>query len=812
MPYFGGASLSAVLKELLAQSPIPQCGREFAQALDAVQAPLPGRAAGQDRAGSASAGQSPLATFAALDYTRTITWVAARLAEGLQHAHQRGVLHRDIKPSNILISADGQALLLDFNLAHDENLGATDASIGGTIAYMAPEHLLAILRPTPEQARQVNHRSDIYSMGMVIAEMLTGHNPFEQSASYSAFPLQIEAMAIERGKQTPSVRAARPDIPWGLESVIRTCLAPEPARRYQQAEHLAEDLRRLLDNRPLRYARELSQTERCRKWARRHPRLTTAGTVAAVSAVVLCTLAMAFAGVSRHLHNTRDRLGALQARDRLAAHDAGTTEALTFVNTVIEREDLLRRGLAVCERTLALYDPPPGPSRREHPDWSRLGPDERRRVALDRRELLVLAAGARVLLAPGDRQALREALAQLDKADAMPGLEPSRALWVDRARYLSLLGDAEGASASQRRADTTPAHTVRDHYLLATSHARRGGRGSYDQAIDELNRALRVNPRHYWSIVLRGICFLEKGDYVSASGDFGLCAGLRPDLSWGYFNRACVLDRSGRKAEAVEDYTTAIERDPRFIPARINRGMVLLQLRRYAGALDDFEAARGQGEGVEDAALSAGRGMALEGLGRYAEADAEFARALSAESAGTGNARVRILWTYGFAVSSRLPAKARDAFAEVLRRDSRHPQALYGLGMLAMTSGRLDEAISFFDRAVQTAPDFAEPRRYRAIALARCSAWEKASRDIHWCLEREPGSGDTLYAAACVSALAAGKLGTAEMLRQSLNLLRQAIDRGVGRDKFTADPDLEAIRNQPEFGRLVHRYCAEPAR
>ena len=168
-----------------------------------------------------------------------------------------------------------------------------------------------------------------------------------------------------------------------------------------------------------------------------------------MSAVALITLAMAFAGVRRHLDNTRDRLGAFQSRDRLAAHDAGTVEALTLVNTVIEREDLLRQGLAVCERTLALYDPPLGPARGAHPDWARLSPDEQRRVAEDRRELLLLAAGARVLLAPGDRRAVREALARLDKAEAVPGLQPSRALWNDRAAT-SLLGDAEGSRAAHR--------------------------------------------------------------------------------------------------------------------------------------------------------------------------------------------------------------------------------------------------------------------------------------------------------------------------------------------------------------------------
>jgi serine/threonine protein kinase/Tfp pilus assembly protein PilF len=811
MPYFGGASLSRVLEELFSASPVPQHGPEFVKALGAVQAPALDRVQDQDGTVIAHPGQTPLDALAGLDYARVTIWVASRLAEGLQHAHQRGVLHRDVKPSNVLISAEGQPLLLDFNLAHDRSTDLAHASIGGTIAYMAPEHLRAILQPTPEQVRLVDHRSDIYSLGMGIAEMLTGQNPFAQSASYSAFPLQIEAMVLERSKQVSSVRATRAEVPWGLESVVRKCLDPDPAQRYQQADQLAEDLRRLLDDRPLRYPSELSQVERCRKWARRHPRLTTAGTVATVAAVALVTLATAFAGVSRHLSRTRDDLGILQARNRLAAHDAGTDEALTLVNTVIERQDLLRQGLAVCQRTLALYDPPAGSDRKEHPDWVRLNPDQRRRVAEDRRELLLLAAGARVLLAPGDRRASRAALAELGKAEAIPGLEPSRALWNDRARYLALLGDGERARVARRRAAATPAYTARDHYLLATSYARQGGSGGYDRAISELNQTLRIKPGHYWSHLLRGVCFLEKGDDVAASGDFGACAGLRGDLAWGYFNRAYVLDRSGKKAQAVEDYTAAIGRDPRFVPARINRGMALLQLRRYREALEDFEAVRAGNPRAEDAALSAGRGMALEGLGQHEQADAVFARAFTAVGSAPCAARTRLLWTYGFAVSARLPAQARAAFQEVLEGDARHPQALYGLAMLAMSDGRNQETIALLNRAVQAAPDFVEARRYRAVALARCSAWEQASRDIRWCLDREPTVGETLYAAACVSSLAAGKLGTKETLQQSISLLRQALERGVGRDKLGTDPDLESLRGRPEFERLAHRADDNPA-
>src|SRR5262249_56245954 len=118
--------------------------------------------------------------------------------EGVEEGQQGGVLDRDIKPSNILLSADGQPMLLDFNLAQRVHADPASAMLGGTVAYMAPEHLRALARQETVQARAVDARADVYSLGMVLFEMLTGARPFEQSASYTPLPLLIEAMAVER--------------------------------------------------------------------------------------------------------------------------------------------------------------------------------------------------------------------------------------------------------------------------------------------------------------------------------------------------------------------------------------------------------------------------------------------------------------------------------------------------------------------------------------------------------------------------------------------------------------------------------------
>ena len=796
MPNFGGASLSAVLQQLWSETDAPQHGRELAAALEAVK--TPGLEAGQGRGDApAEGGQTPLAKLSGMGYIQAAAWLAAQLAEGLQHAHQRGVLHRDIKPSNILLSAEGQPLLLDFNLAQNAGDDPAQATLGGTVAYMAPEHLRALAARSPELIARVDRRSDVYSLGMVLAEMLTGHRPFEQGASYSVIPPRIEAMALERGRDAPSPRRRRADIPWGLESIARKCLAPDPSRRYQQAEHLAEDLRRFLEDRPLKHAPELSRVEQARKFLRRHPRIASSGTVAAASCVLLIAIGTAFAGSREHLARTRRTLAESQARQRLRDHDAGTIKALCLVNTTIDMQDHLRRGIVACEEALALYDTAGGP----HPDWPLLMPEERRRVAQDRRELLIMMAGARVRIAPGSRRTLARALELLDRAERVAGLRPSRALWLDRARYLDMLGEAEKAANARARAEGVPASDARDHYLMAIAHARQGGADGYARAIAELDEALRIDPRHYWSTVQRGICHLERGETVPAAGDFGACVGLRPDFAWGYFNRGYVLDLGGRKAEAVADYSAAVRLDPEFIPSYVNRGLARLELRRFREALADFDKARDMGR--DDASIHAGRGMALEALGHHGRADDAFDRAFARVGPRPDPARARLCWTYGFAVADRLPDRAREAFDDVLLQAPDHPQALYGRAMLAMRRDRSDEAVRFFDRALDASPNFVEARRYRGVLLARLGEWDRAGRDANWCLERDPNSGPSLYAAACVAARAAGATGDPGTLGQALDLLRRALGQGAGLDEAAADPDLASIRRHPEFHRLL---------
>ena len=804
MPYFGGASLSRILQGLWAETKHPIHGRQFVAALEKVQSSTPQACAKEVPSGQGSTesgGQTLLALLRGESYIRVVAWVVARLAEGLQHAHQRRVLHRDIKPANILVGADGQPMLLDFNLSQTQEQSAAQASLGGTVAYMAPEHLRAMARRSAALATLVDHRADIYSLGMVLYEMLTGQKPFEQSASYSVFPLQIEAMATERGKSSPSLREQRPDTPWSLESICRKCLAPDPAERYQQAEHLAEDLRCLFDYRPLKYAPELSRAEVVSKWTRRHPRLTSAVPITLLAVALLLAIGGALVTVSRHLAGTQERLGTVQAQERKRDFEAGTVRGLCLVNTTTGLKEHLPEGMKVCEETLALYGILSADDWQEPADWSVLPADERNRLAEDARELLLLLASARVRLAPKDREVLRSALGLIDRAESIPELAPSQALWMDRARYLELMGESKQSQTAQLRAREIPLASARDHYLLATALVRAGGAEKYARALAALDRAVALDPRHYWSWMQRGMCHTELGDYVLAAGDFGHCTGLWPDFAWGHFDLGYVQAKSGNKSEAVLSYTRALDCDPDLVAAREHRGLTCVELKRYPEALVDLDQVLAKEKSL--ASVHAGRGMALEALGRHAEADEAFRLAFGQTAELPAARRVQIRWAYGFAVASRLPREAREAFSDVLEQDPLNKEALYGLAMLAMAKGNNPEALEFFSRALESAPNFFDARRYRAVLLARNGSLERASEDINWCLEREPRSGDSLYAAACVAALAAKQLSDTKLADQALDLLAKALARGVGRNKASNDPDLVQIRDDPRFRQLL---------
>ena len=190
--------------------------------------------------------------------------VLSQLAAGLAHAHARGILHLDLKPANVLLPDGGEPMLLDFNLSFDTTTADREL-VGGTVPYMATEQLLDL---RTRGRGQIDARTDLYSLGVMAFEMLTGSVPFPAS---SKDLIDMDGLIDQRRQQPPSVRELNPAVSPAIEAIIHKLLAPEPADRYQSANDLKTDIDRHLADLPLLVAREPSVRERLGKWHRRNP-------------------------------------------------------------------------------------------------------------------------------------------------------------------------------------------------------------------------------------------------------------------------------------------------------------------------------------------------------------------------------------------------------------------------------------------------------------------------------------------------------------------------------------------------------------
>jgi tetratricopeptide (TPR) repeat protein len=202
----------------------------------------------------------------------------AGVAEGIAHAHANGVIHRDIKPHNLLFGPDRQLYITDFGLAHltsEPHLTIT-GEVLGTPSYMSPEQARGDLGA-------ITDRTDIYSFGATLYEMVTGHRPFERDSRHQI----IDAVCHD---EPPRPRRLDRRVPIDLETICLRAIEKEPKRRYDSAAALAEDLRRFSEDRPI-LSRRIGVMERAAKWTRRHKAIATA----AVIAVALVTVSTGWA-------------------------------------------------------------------------------------------------------------------------------------------------------------------------------------------------------------------------------------------------------------------------------------------------------------------------------------------------------------------------------------------------------------------------------------------------------------------------------------------------------------------------------------
>ena len=402
---------------------------------------------------------SPCLLVSASGFFRTVAKWGVQAASALEYAHQLGVVHRDIKPANLLLDERGQLWVADFGLAQvagDVGLTQTGELLG-TLRYASPEQALG--RPGV-----VDHRSDVYSLGATLYELLTLRPIFEGRDRK-----ELLRQIAEDEPRPP--RAAVASLPAELETIVLKALRKEPSERYRGAQELADDLQRFLDNRPI-LARRPTLTERAWKWARRRPSIVAAGMVIllvlAVGSLVSAALVHAEQDRTKQEQHKaeeayrRERQRAEEAESRLRLARRSVDELIQVSEEELAdrpgtervRKRLLRSALAFYQEIIE--------QRRDDPDAQAELVDTTRRVEKILADLAVLQAAGKLYLLgqtavhddlgldDGQRKKVKELTARLGKR------------WMESFNDLAPLSPAERGRrvVEQARADEAEVNAI----------------------------------------------------------------------------------------------------------------------------------------------------------------------------------------------------------------------------------------------------------------------------------------------------------------------------------------------------------------
>lgn len=691
-----------------------------------------------------------------------------KIADGLTHAHQRGIIHRDLKPANILITPDGDPMILDFNLSDDLVVGGRSTSmVGGTFPYMAPEHLEGILT-----GRHVDERCDIYGLGVLLFEMLTGKQPFPTREG----PVVdvVARMVQDRHALLPleELRAvATPD----MVSIVGKCLAPSLAHRYPTTAQVSEDLVRHLAGRPLLYARNRSWKQRISKWILRNRQRVTLSSVAAAAAIVIAIGALTLSWQKQRADHFaaqadfRTAMGTLeQIRERLAVPklvDADTQQALHREGEELGIGLLKKYPLASATKTAgnqAELLPP------EQQALLRAGLGEAAYLlatnALEQPNTVTndlvrtyASAGLRISPASTPQDFRRQLRVSLANSGIAPELE-GRLVAMEHLR----IGEYRAAIEHLEPLTNTYPESAIMWLLLGNAYA---GEQDFSLAETAFTHSIARSPHSPLAYIYRGLCRMELAQYRGAEADFSRALSLQANLPSVYVNRALARSALELNEDAVDDLNQALSlgrRDPQVL---LLKSDILMSLGKNEDAQRELE-----------------RGLAAEA----SSPESFLARAEHWLDQG----EVQKAMADYHAMSLRYP-DSFDAWQNIAKVAADHLHD-YGLALKAA------------DHLVKLDPDQGIAWVGRGIALAHLGRRAEAHTDLQKALSLSQ-DGTICYVAACAYAVLADGDPSSDDAKSAVNWLRTALSQDhAWATMLPNDPDWDGLRSWDEVQSLIN--------